>query len=217
MTGISQCFNIVHGELSPKIARLVRAFPFLNPGLLNRLNRLPDGEIDWGSPDKHMTDKKEFVPTHAALHRKPQRDASAALKKQILEVADEVFDRYVWGESLLSISTSLPFPVQGWKLRSVLMESEETAERFAIIGQLRAHNLVDQALDYGRQAASIGDSAGLKVGIDVNLKVASKLAPAEYGEKTKMELTGKDGGALQVKADLTLTAEQAYERLIKGQ
>lgn len=156
-----------------------------------------------------MTDaKKPFVPEHVALHRKPHRDAMAALKKQILESADEVFDRYVWGESLTAIADSLPFKVQAWKLRAVLIESAETGERFANIGVLRAHNLVDQAIEYGRQAASIGDSAGLKVGIDVNLKVASKLAPAEYGEKTKMELTGKDGGPLKL---LAMTDDQLLE------
>mgnify|MGYP000175581978 CR=1 FL=1 len=32
-----------------------------------------------------------------------------------------------------------------------------------------------------------------------------------------LELTGKNGGALEIKADLSLTAEQAYERLIKGE
>jgi hypothetical protein len=63
----------------------------------------------------------------------------------------------------------------------------------------------------------IGDAAGYRVAIDVNLKVAAKIAPREYGDTSKLELTGKNGGALQIKADLTLTAEQAYERLIKGE
>jgi hypothetical protein len=38
----------------------------------------------------------------------------------------------------------------------------------------------------------------------------------DYGDKSKLELTGKNGGALEIKADLTLTAEQAYERMVKG-
>jgi hypothetical protein len=85
-----------------------------------------------------------------------------------------------------------------------------------MIGIERAHNLVDAALDYGRSAAAIGDSSGLKVAIDVNLKVAAKLNAAAYGDKSKVELTGANGGPLEMKADLSLTAEQAYERLIKG-
>ena len=130
------------------------------------------------------------------------------MKKQILDAADEIFDRYVMGEPLTHIAASLPFKVQGWKLRDVLMHSKETAERFANLNALRAHNLVDQAIAYGRQAADIGDSAGLKVAIDVNLKVASKIAPADYGDKTKMELTGKDGGPLKL---LAMTDDQLLE------
>jgi hypothetical protein len=152
-----------------------------------------------------------------ALHRQPERDAAAELKANVLAVADEVFDRYVWGESFQAIADSLPFKIQGWKLRQILMDSEETRDHYSMCGIERAHNLVDAALDYGRRAAAIGDSSGLKVAIDTNLKVASKLNAAAYGDKTKVEHTGANGKAIEIKADLSLTAEQAYERLIKGQ
>jgi hypothetical protein len=96
------------------------------------------------------------------------------------------------------------------------MESEETRETYANANILRSHNLIDAALDYGRQAAAIGDASGLKAAIDTNLKIAAKLNSA-YNDKASLELTGKDGGALEIKADLSLTAEQAYERLIRGE
>jgi hypothetical protein len=151
-----------------------------------------------------------------ALHRQPERDAAAELKADVLELADEVFDRYVWGESFQAIADSLPFKVPGWKLRQILMDSEETAEQYAMSGIERAHNLVDAALDYGRTAAALGDAAGLRTAIDTNLKVAAKLHASAYGDKTKVEHTGANGKAIEIKADLSLTAEQAYERLIKG-
>ena len=152
-----------------------------------------------------------------ALHKLPERTAAEQLKADVLAVADTVFDRYVWGESFQAIADSLPFAVTGWKLRQILMESDETAQTYANIGIHRAHNLVDATIDYGRRAASIGDAAGLRVAIDTNLKVASKLHAAEYGDKTKVEHTGANGKAIEIKADLSLTAEQAYERLIKGE
>lgn len=151
-----------------------------------------------------------------AIHLEPKRDAAAELKANVLAVADEVFDRYAWGESFQQIADTLDFDVQGWKLRNVLMNSDETKDRYATVGIERAHNLVDAALDYARKAASIGDAAGLRVAVDTNLKVAAKLNAADYGDKSKLELTGKDGKAIEVKSDMTLTAEQAYERLIKG-
>lgn len=180
-------------------------------------DRLPGKDGRLGSPPRTMNKpkKKLFVP-EGALHRKPERDAQQLLRDQVLGMEAEIFDRYVWGESLQAIADTLPFKIQGWKLRSILVTEKQTAERYRMAGIERAHNLVDAAVDYGRQAAAIGDSAGLRVAIDTNLKVAAKLAPREYGDTSKLELTGKNGGALEIKADLSLTAEQAYERLIKG-
>lgn len=166
------------------------------------------------TPDKP---KKWVPPKGGALHTKPRRDAAAELRANVLERAQEVFDRYVNGESYHAIAITMPFEVAGWKLRSILMENDQTKEMFSNVLAFRAHALVEQAIDHGRMAAAIGDSAGLRAAIDVNLKVAAKLAPREYGDTSKLELTGKNGGALEIKADLTLTAEQAYERLIKGQ
>lgn len=167
-----------------------------------------------------MTDKpsKRWVPEPGgALHRKPIREAAAKLKREVLDQADDIFDRYISGQSLETIGRSLPSKIAGWKLRDILMNSDETREHYANTVIYRAHALVEQAIEHGVNAAAIGDAAGLRTAIDVNLKVASKLAPRDYGDTRKVELTGKDGAALEIKADLSLTAEQAYERLIKGE
>ena len=162
-----------------------------------------------------------WVPKVPALHaegiRLAKQEAEELLRAQVLEVADQVFDRYVWGESFQAIADSLPFKIAGWKLRDVLMADEATRETYARSATLRSHNLIDAALDYGRQAAAIGDASGLKVAIDTNMKVAAKINPVDYSDSKKVELTGKNGRPLEIKADLSLTAEQAYERLIKGE
>jgi hypothetical protein len=173
-----------------------------------------------GHHQSTMTDstkESKRKPPGTALHLDPKRVEAARLKADVLEIAEEVFNRYVWGESFQAIADTLPFKIPGWKLRQILMDSDETKEQYAMAGIERAHNLVDASIDYARQAAAIGDAAGLRVAIDTNLKVASKLNAADYGDKSKLELTGKDGKALEIKADLSLTAEQAYERLIKGE
>jgi len=158
---------------------------------------------------KKIRDPKDSL----ALHRQPERDAAAELKANVMAVADEVFDRYVWGESFQAIADSLDFKIAGWKLRQIVMDSEETSERYTMIGIERAHNLVDAALDYGRTAAAIGDSSGLKVAIDVNLKVAAKLNAAAYGDKSKVELTGANGGPVKL---LAMTDEQLLEIAAKA-
>lgn len=151
-----------------------------------------------------------------ALHTQAKLAADAQLKANVLAVADVVFDRYVCGESFEVIARTLDFKVPGWKLRQILMESDETRETYANANILRSHFLIEDAIDRSREAAMMGDVAGLKVSIDTSLKVAGKLN-AVYNDKASLELTGKDGKALEIKADLTLTAEQAYERLIKGE
>jgi hypothetical protein len=152
-----------------------------------------------------------------ALHKLPKRTSLEQMKANVLAVSDDVFDRYVRGESLQEIADSLPFRPTFWQLRQILMDSDETRDKYANIGIERAHALVDAALAYGVRAAKLGDAAGLRTAIDVNLKVASKLHAAAYGDKSKVEHTGVNGKAIEIKADLSLTAEQAYERLIKGE
>lgn len=163
-----------------------------------------------------MTDYKKIKrqPKDSyALHRQPERDAAAELKANVMAVADEAFDRYVWGESLQAIADSLSFKIQGWKLRQILMDSDETREKYAMAGIERAHNLVDVALDYGRQAAAIGSESGLKTAIDTNLKVAAKLHAAAYGDKSKVELTGANGGPVKL---LALTDEELMKIAAQG-
>jgi hypothetical protein len=151
-----------------------------------------------------MTKQKD-TRLGTALHKQPERTAAEQLKADVLAVADEVFDRYVWGESFQAIADSLPFKIAGWKLRQVLMDSEETRDQYAMAGIERAHNLVDAALDYGRKAATLGDAAGLRAAIDTNLKVAAKLHASAYGDKSKVELTGANGGPVKL---LAMTDEE---------
>jgi hypothetical protein len=140
-----------------------------------------------------------------ALHRLPQRAAAEQLKANVLAAADEVFNRYVLGESFQVIADSLPFRPTFWQLRQILMTNEETRDKYANAGIERAHALVDAAVDYGRTAAALGDAAGLRTAIDVNLKVASKLHAAAYGDKSKVELTGANGGPVKL---LAMTDEE---------
>lgn len=158
-----------------------------------------------------MTKKQNNIGT--ALHKQPQRTEAEQLKADVLAVADEVFDRYAWGESFQQIADTLPFKVQGWKLRSILMSSPETEERYATVGIERAHNLVDAALDYARKAAAIGDAAGLRVAVDTNLKVAAKLNSRDYGDSKKVELTGEGGGPVKL---LAMTDEELMKIAAQG-
>lgn len=159
---------------------------------------------------------KKGRPTNIgpALHIEPRLKAAEELKQKILDVADEVFDRYVWGESFQAIADSLKpeIKVAGWKLRQILMESEETRETYANANILRSHNLVEASLDYGRAAAAIGTESGYKVAIDTNMKVAAKLNAA-YSDKAKLEVTGENGGPVKL---LSMTDEDLMRIAAQG-
>lgn len=158
--------------------------------------------------------RKRWVPEPGgALHRKPVRDEAANAKRKLLDMADDIFDRFVSGESLDAIAQTLPVKVPGWKLRTILMDSEETRELYASAVVHRAHALVERAIEHGVNAAALGDAAGLRTAIDVNLKVASKLMPAAYGDTKKVELTGANGGPMKIVA---LTDEQLMEIAARG-
>ena len=149
----------------------------------------------------------------AALHADLKRRQDAEIRAKVIAMSDEIFDRYVSGESMRQISKTLPFKCPAWKLREILMNSQETAETYATSAAHRAHHLVETALEFGTQAAAIGDASGLRAAIDVNLKVASKLHAAEYGDSKKVELTGAGGGPVKLMA---LTDEELLRIAAQG-
>lgn len=146
------------------------------------------------------------------MHLQVKRAQQAELRARVLLVADEVFERYVEGESFAAIARSLDFTVTPMQLRDILMTSDETHHSYRVANEHRSHHLIEQALDYSRDAAMSGEVSGLKVAIDTNIKIAGKLNPA-YNDKSAVELTGKDGGPLKV---LALTDEQLLEIAARG-
>lgn len=161
-------------------------------------------------PGKPKPPPTNTGPSLHVLARKAEREQ---FRLSVVALADEVFDRYVAGESFYTIAASLPIKIQGWKLREILLSSEETADAYAHAHIHRSHAAFEEVFDLVKEAKAEGD---YKTAIDASFKIAAKLNQA-YSEKSSLELTGKNGGPLQVKADLSLTAEQAYERLIKGE
>lgn len=161
-----------------------------------------------------MNKKSSQRPTNIgpAMHVMADRLAAEELRANVIGASDEVFDRYVWGESFQSIADSLPFKVTGWRLRQILMESDETRETYANANILRSHNLVESALDFGRAAATLGTESGYKVAIDTQLKIAARLNSV-YSDKSKLELTGDGGGPVKL---LALTDEELIKIAAQG-
>jgi hypothetical protein len=126
---------------------------------------------------------------------------------------DDILERYAGGESLESIGASLPVAMSAWKLRDIMVTSPELSERYHQVRLHKAHNLMDSALDVAKNARDLGDAQGLRLAVDTYIKVASKIAPREYGDKAKVELTGEGGGPVKL---LALTDDELMRVAANG-
>lgn len=157
-----------------------------------------------------MTKKTTKPPLKPPLH------AYGELQERVLARWDSIVALWAEGDSFVTIVSKLSMECSPASLRQAIALSPELVGQLNAVLALRSDSMVEQAVDWARDAARTGDPSGLKVGIDTFLKVASKVSPERYGDKSRVELTGANGGAIQTKADLTLSPADAYERMVSG-
>lgn len=135
------------------------------------------------------------------------------LREKLDAAAQDIFDLYVAGKTWDEIAAGLPFEIQPWRLRHMLVEGASTRAMFFQANAIRAHNLVEETLAMARQAAMLGDASGLKISIDTLMKLAAKFAPQHYGDTAKVEVSGPGGGPIKLVA---LTDEELLEIASRG-
>jgi hypothetical protein len=160
-----------------------------------------------------MKPKPAIVNTGNLAHAAKLAEYDAR-RSAVLERKDEFLELYMNGCSFAQAVELLDVKESPNYVRLVI--TKHCREEFVLAQRARAHSLVEQAVDVARMAVKLGDSGGFRVATDAMFKAAGKLAPEEYGDKSQLAVTGAGGGALEIKADLTLTAAEAYERLIRG-
>lgn len=163
-----------------------------------------------------MPAKKEQPdkPRPANLVHAAKLEAARVRREAILARKDEMLELYMGGYGFKAIVEMLGMDESPNFVRMILSSDQSTRQEYIQAHISRAHTLVEEAVDTARLGRAIGDAAGLRVATDTFLKVATKIAPAEYGDKTNVELTGKGGGP--VEANMTVSPAEAYEKLIKG-
>jgi hypothetical protein len=150
---------------------------------------------------------------------KPATNSLApALEEEFKLVFDDVCELLSRGEilrvALARVEASAPLTPQRFR-QFVVDIGRNYAVRYEAALAAKAEALVDEALQTAHEARGIGDAAGKKLAVDVFMKQAARLDP-KFHEATKIELTGRNGGALQVEADLTLTPAEAYAKMAFG-
>lgn len=140
------------------------------------------------------------------------------------EIADEICERMMNGESLRKICEPDHMPNRSTVFRWLYMATQEGAEEYYVkfsnqytrAREEQADAIFDECLQIADDAtndymANSDDEGGTayklngehiqrsKLRIDTRKWMAGKLRPKKYGEKITQELTGKDGGAIETK------------------
>lgn len=126
------------------------------------------------------------------------------------ELAQEICDRLIDGESMRSICKSDDMPNRATVLR--WMEADPGfAAKCARARELQADAIFEdlqEIADHGNPE----DVQRAKLRVSTMQWRAAKLAPKKYGDKVAMEHTGKDGGPIQT-YDLTKAEDGDLEKL----
>jgi hypothetical protein len=108
---------------------------------------------------------------------------------------DRICEQIAEGRSLRRIlagDESMPASSTVFK---ALSEDKEFAEQYARAREAQADTLFDEVLEIADSANQADDR---RVKIDARKWMAGKLRPKVYGDKVQTELTGADGGPVQV-------------------
>lgn len=129
------------------------------------------------------------------------------------EIAATICERLAAGESLRAICRDAGMPHERTVRRWVLDDVEGFSPQYARAREMGLDAMADEVLEISdtpvegvrREESDDGykevreDMLGhRKLQVDTRKWLLSKLAPKKYGERTAMELTGADGGPVQI-------------------
>lgn len=125
------------------------------------------------------------------------------------EVFADMLERIACGEAVSKICDEAGFPSRktfyGWVLRN-----DDLRERYEVALVARHYALADETLEIADEPVGSLESGATDSGavqkqrlqVDTRKWLLSKMVPKKYGDKLQQELTGTDGGPVQV---VTLT------------
>lgn len=122
-----------------------------------------------------------------------------------------IIDMYVDGLSFKQIVETLNLPLTGNQVRNVLRTHH--TEQFVNAVHARAEELVERSGEYASSAARAGE---FKAAADISFKLAAMHDPRRFGDKRSVELTGAGGGPVKIDANVKLSPDEAYKRMLGG-
>lgn len=121
-------------------------------------------------------------------------------------IADAICERIATGESLTAICADDGMPHQATVFRWLAdPRYSDFRDRYACAREAQGDTKFDQVGDMAHMAVrGQVEPQAAKVFIDAIKWQAAKLAPKKYGDKVTTELTGKDGGAIEVASSVAI-------------
>lgn len=116
--------------------------------------------------------------------------------KYTRKAADAICKRLGEGESLASIARTKGMPARTTILNWVSNDVDGFADKYARARDAGLDVVADDVLRIADDVS--GDSQRDRLRVDARKWYLSKIAPKRYGDKVTTELTGPNGGAVQV-------------------
>lgn len=132
------------------------------------------------------------------MNKRPVGRPPSRPTKYTEEMADAICERMIEGQSLVAISEDDEMPTRTTIYRW-FDAHPEFATRCARAREGLADFLVDQ-IERMAEATTEDNVQSMKVKIATAQWRAMKMAPRLYGERTRTEVTGADGGAVKVES-----------------
>lgn len=128
---------------------------------------------------------------------------------------DYILERWVEGEEFSQLAEYLTelfgFRVNHAQLRTTITQSTEGLAKYNEARRHRAHRLVELASKEADLASRTGD---YRFAADFRLKLAGKMLPEEYGDKSQLEIGGIKGKPLET--SITQSPADAYKAVLAG-
>jgi hypothetical protein len=142
-----------------------------------------------------------------------QKPEPPTLLQRVWDSFDELLAAYAGGWSLdyavemhLADGEDRPTTLA---VRQVINSHRELRKRWAAVNEARAAHHFEKAAEMAEKL----EREDPKAAGDLHLKLAAKTAPAMYGDKATLALTGADGGP--VESVVKLDPAEAYRRAMK--
>lgn len=149
------------------------------------------------------------------------------------KIAEEICFRIASGESLRSVCRDDHMPdkhtVLNWLFSNKHPEFEE---KYRLARAMQAEGYAEEICDIADNASNDWmerndpDNPGYtlngeyyqrsRLRVDARKWVASKLLPKKYGERTLTELIGNKENPIQINANVVMTADEAYRKMLDG-